>query len=231
MTRQLKPYEEVTKHEPTMRKKALAASALAQKIGYLHIEELPDSQIFESLPIKSFSPNRIIRGNNELFLIREGLIEIWHTRHDTLVKNIGPGVLFGDFPMLGQTMMGTKAITGSPGALVTMIDADAAEEWIKTDPVLIVDILGKRLARVEDEHYRSSFQLADSRIAAYLLELAGEDLTIVGLTHKEIGKKIGLYRETVTNMLDALKLDGIIEVGRMKIVILDKKALKELSEV
>jgi len=231
MIKRPKPPGGVKKHEPTQRKKALTASALAQKIGYLNIEELPDSQIFEALPIKSFSPHRIIRGKDELFLVRQGLVEIWHTRHDTLVKNLGPGVLFGDFPLLGQTMMGTRAITGSPGATITMIDADSAKKWIKSAPLWVVEMLGRRLAKVENDHYRSRFQLADSRIAAYLLELAGEDLTIVGLTHKEIGKKIGLYRETVTNMLDALKLDGIIEVGRMKIVILDKKALKELSEV
>ncbi|MGA9771142.1 MAG: helix-turn-helix domain-containing protein [Blastocatellia bacterium] len=231
MTKRPKPSGGVNKHEPTQRKKVLTASALAQKIGYLRIEELPDSQIFETLPIKSFSPHRIIRGNDELFLIRHGLVEIWHTRHDTLVKNLGPGVLFGDFPLLGQTMMGTKAITGSPGATITMIDADAAKAWIKTDPLLIVETLGRRLARVEDEHYRSCFQLADSRIAAFLLELAGEGSTIVGLAHKDIGKKIGLYRETVTNMLDTLKLNGIIEVGRMKVTILNKSALKELSEM
>src|SRR6185295_2083843 len=173
MTKRPKPHGGVKNHGPTQRKKALTASALAQKIGYLHIEELPDSQIFDALPIKSFSPHRIIRGKDELFLVMHGLVEIWHTRHDTLVKNLGPGVLFGDFPLLGQTMMGTRAITGSPGVTITMIDADAAKEWIKTDPLLIVEMLGKRLAKVEDEHYRSRFQLADSRIAAYLLELAG----------------------------------------------------------
>ena len=231
MTKRPKPPGGVKKHEPTQRKKALTASTLAQKIGYLQVEELPDWQIFESLPTKSFSPHRIIRGKDELFLVRRGLVEIWHTRHDTLVKSLGPGVLFGDFPLLGQTMIGTRAITGSPGATITIIDADTAKEWIKTSPLWVVEMLGRRLARVEGEHYRARFQLADSRIAAYLLELAGEDSTIVGLTHKDIGRNIGLYRETVTNMLDALKLDGVIEVGRMKINILNKKALKELSEL
>ncbi|HST19643.1 MAG TPA: Crp/Fnr family transcriptional regulator [Blastocatellia bacterium] len=231
MTKRPKPPGGVKKHQLTQRKKALTASALAQKIGYLHIEEMPDSQIFETLPTKSFSPHRIIRGKDELFLVRHGLVEIWHTRHDTLVKSLDPGVLFGDFPLLGQTMMGTRAITGNQGATITIIDADTAKEWIKTAPLWVVEMLGKRLAKVEGEHYRSRFQLADSRIAAYLLELAGENSTIVGLTHKDIGRNIGLYRETVTNMLDALKLDGVIEVGRMKIIILDKKALKELSEL
>jgi CRP-like cAMP-binding protein len=221
----------VKKYKPTKRKKALTASALAQKVGYLRIEELPDSNILDTLPTHSFSPHRIIRGKDELFLVKHGLVEIWQTRHDTLVKNLESGALFGDFPMLGQTMMGTQAITGSPGATISVIDDAAAKEWIKTDPLSVLEMLGRRLAKIEDEHYRSRFQLADSRIAALLLELAGENSTIAGLTHGEMGKRIGLYRETVTNMLDALKLNGIIEVGRMRIVILNRRALKELSEL
>lgn len=231
MSKLLKPSGEMKKHEPTDRKKALTASTLAQKVGYLRIEELPGSHIFDRLPTHSFSPHRIIRSKDELFLIKLGLVEIWQTRHDTLVKDLGPGVMFGDFPMLGQTMMGTKAITGSQGASITVIDAAAAKEWIKSNPLSIVGMLGHRLAKIEDEHYRSRFQLADSRIAALLLELAGEHSTITGLTHGEMGRKIGLYRETVTNMLDALKMDRIIEVGRMRIVILNRRALKELSEL
>lgn len=231
MNKRPKPHKGVKKHEPTERKKALTASALAQKIGYLRIEELPDSQIFDALPTKSFNPHRIIRGNDELFLVRQGLVEIWHTQHDTLVKYLDPGVLFGDFPLLGQTMMGTRAITGSLGATITIIDADTARRWIKTDPLWVVEMLGDRLVKVEDDHYRSRFQLADSRIAAFLLERAGEGSTITGLTHSDIGKNIGLYRETVTNMLDALKLDGIIEIGRMKVIILNRRVLKELSEL
>lgn len=231
MNKRPKPHKGVKKHEPTERKKALTASALAQKIGYLHVEDLPDSQIFDALPTKSFNPHRIIRGKDELFIVKQGLVEIWHTQHDTLVKNLGPGVLFGDFPLLGQTMMGTRAITGSPGAIITIIDIDTAKDWIKTDPLWVVEMLGYRLAKIEDDHYRSRFQLADARIAAFLLERAGENSIINGLTHSDIGKKIGLYRETVTNMLDALKLDGIIEVGRMKVIILNRRALKELSEL
>lgn len=86
-------------------------------------------------------------------------------------------------------MLGTKAISGSQGASVAVMKADAAKELIKDDPVLIVGKLGQRLTEVEAEHYRTSFQLADSRIAALLLELAGEGSTVEGLTHYDLGKR------------------------------------------
>jgi CRP-like cAMP-binding protein len=231
MSRRLRPQGEVRKHERSQGTKALAASALAQKIGYLRVEELPNTHMFETLPAQSFSANRIIRGTDKLFLLRHGVVEIWHTSHDTLVKELKPGVLFGDMALLGQTMLGTKAITGTPGATVTVIDADTVKEWIKTAPVPIVEKIGHRLADIEGEHYRSRFQLADSRIAAMLLELAGEGSHVLGLTHEEMGEKIGVYRETVTNMLDAMKSERLIEIGRKRITILDKRALKELSEL
>jgi hypothetical protein len=40
-----------------------------------------------------------------------------------------------------------------------------------------------------------------------------------------------VYRETVTNVLDALKSERIIEVGRKRLTILNKRALVELSEL
>ena len=221
----------VRKHELTRRMKALAASALAQKIGYLRFEDLPDARIFETLPTQSFGANRIIRSKDEPFLLKHGAVEIWHTHHDFLVKELSPGMIFGEMPLLGQSLLGTKAITGTPGATVAVMGVNTAKQWIKTAPIPILEKIGYRLANIEAEHYRSRFQLADSRIAALLLELAGEGSTVLGLTHEEIGEKIGVYRETVTVMLDGMKSERLIEVGRKRITILDKRALRELSEL
>ena len=54
---------------------------------------------------------------------------------------------------------------------------------------------------------------------------------IAGHTHAELGEFLGTYRETITNTLSLVELDGIIQVNRMKITILDKRALRELSEL
>jgi CRP-like cAMP-binding protein len=219
------------KHLVSEKTKALSAASLAQKIGYLHLNDFPHTDILENLPLRSLSPHRIVRCNEELLLIKEGVVEIWHTHHDCLVKELRAGVLFGEMTLLGQTMLETKAIVGTEGAAVSIMDAEAAKEWIKANPILIVEKLGHRLAEIEAHHYRSSFQLADSRVAALLLELVGEGSRVEGLTHEEIGEKIGLYRETVTNVLKAMKVGKLIEVGRKRITILNKRALLELSKM
>jgi CRP-like cAMP-binding protein len=128
-------------------------------------------------------------------------------------------------------MLGTRAITGKQGATVAVMNADAAKGWIESNPVSIFAELGYRLSEVETEHYRSQFQLADSRIAAVLLEIAGHGSIVEGVTHQSLGERLGLYRETVTVVLDAMKLDRLIEVGRMRITILDKRAVREMSEL
>jgi CRP-like cAMP-binding protein len=229
-SRRLAP-QGVRKHVRSERMKELAAVALAQQVGYLRIEDLPGSAVFDKLPTRSFNAHRIIRGKNELFLVKHGLVEIWHTHYDKLVKTLEQGALFGEMPLVGQSMLGTRAITGTPGATVAVMDEAAALRWVEADPALMLRMVGKRLARVEDEHYRSRFQLTDSRIAALLLELAGDDSAVIGVTHEEMGEKIGVYRETVTNILDAMKMEKLVEVGRKRVTILDRRALRELSEL
>ncbi len=219
------------KHILTDRMIALAAAALSRKIGYLRVEEFHGSSIFATLPTKHFDPKRVIRIEDGLYLVSGGVVQIRHSHHDYLVKELTPGALFGDMPLLGQTMLMTNAVAGAEGALVSFMSSDVARDWVWSNPIEILERIGTRLATIEAEQYRSSFQLTDSRVAAFLLELAGEGATVEGMSHEMIGDRLGMYRETVTVALDAMKLDGIVEIGRMKITLLDKRALQELSEL
>jgi CRP-like cAMP-binding protein len=219
------------KHRLTERLRTLAASTLAQKIGYLRAEDFPSSHFFDSLPTQSFSPHRIIRCKDQLYLVKRGLVEVWHTQHDHLIKRLTIGSLFGDLPLLGQTVLVTRAISGEAGATLAVVDFDAAREWLEADSTRVVEKFGPRLADADEQHYRVLFQTADSRIAALLLELAGEGTTIEGLTQAEIGEALGTFRETVAHILNAMRQDRLIDIGRMKITLLDKRAMRDLSEL
>ena len=231
MSRKLTIKQGMRKHARTERMKALAASALAQKVGYLRVEDFPHAEIFDTLPTKSFDARRVIDCEDEMLMIKHGLVEIWHKGYAKLVKTLTPGALFGEMSLMGQSMLRTKAIAGASGASVAVMDEAAALRWVEADPARMMRVVGSRLAKVEVEHYRSRFQLADSRIASLLLELAGKRSTVTGVTYEEIGERLGLYRETVTVMLDGMKLDRLIEVGRKRVTILDRRALRELSEM
>ena len=221
----------IRRHLLTDRMKDLVASSLAQKIGYLKTQNFPGSRIFVSLPIQSFERGRIINCKNSLCLVTRGMVEIYHATHNYFIKRLPVGTLFGEMPLLGQSMLITKALAGEGGAEIGFMDEDTAKRWARTNTLVLLEKIGGRLFEIEEEHYSSRFQLADSRIAGLLLKLAGKESVIEGVSHQELGDRLGLYRETVTVILDAWKLDKLIEVNRMRITILEKRALKELSEL
>ena len=208
--------------------KLLAASTLAQKIGYLKTQDFP-SRFFDDIPTQTFSPHKIIRPKDELFIVESGVVEIWHTRHDMLVSKLQAGTLFGDLPLLGQAMYGTQAISG--GTTLGVMNLELLTERVKESPIEILEKIGPRLIRAETDHYRTAFQTTDIRLAALLLGLAGETSVIEGYGHEELSQRLGVYRETVTTTMQGMKANGLIRVGRKQITIRDWKALKELSEL
>ena len=54
--------------------------------------------------------------------------------------------------------------------------------------------------------------------------------TITGLTHQDLAESVGTYRETATQVLNDLKSQGLIEIGRKRITILDREGLEEVAE-
>ena len=208
----------------TEKTKALAAKSLAQRIGYLRIK-LPD------LSIQTFNAHKIIRPKDQLFIVRQGTVEIWNTQQDMLVTELGQDSIFGDMPLLGQTMLGAQAIAGSGGVDVSVMDAEQIAEWVNSSLLSVLQEIGPRFAHLQADHYRTQFYTVECRLAALLLDLAGNDSVITGLTHGDLGDQLGTYRETVTMSLKDFRKDKIIETGRMKIKLLNKKALKELCEL
>jgi CRP-like cAMP-binding protein len=218
------------KHAFADKRKVLAARSLAQKIGYLRARDFPSS-LFDNLPTRIINAHRILRPKDELFIVQNGVVEIWHSYHDLLVTELGPGSLFGEMSLLGQTMLGCQAIAGPRGVTVCIVNVERVTECMKAPPLNILQELGRRLVLMEGEHYRATFQTVESRLAGLLLELAGADSSVKGFTHEELGERIGAYRETVTNALDAMRVDRLIEIGRKRIGVLDKRALQELSQL
>jgi CRP/FNR family transcriptional regulator, cyclic AMP receptor protein len=210
--------------------KALAAATLAQKIGYLKTEAFPSS-FFDDISTQTFNAHKIIRPKDKLFIVEEGIVEIWHTPHDMLVTKLHAGTLFGDMPLLGQSMYGCQAIAGSGGVTLGVVSLKRVDEWVKEAPRSILEEIGPRLIHIETEHYRVGFQSTSARLAALLLELTGESSMVAGYGHEELSQRLGVYRETVTMTMRAMKESRLIEIGRKRITILDKRALEQMSEL
>ena len=74
------------------------------------------------------------------------------------------------------------------------------------------------------------FMSMDKRLAIFLLDEVTENGTdMVVMTHEQIARHLGSAREVITRMLKHFSSDGIIEVTRKGIRVLDKKKLRDIA--
>ncbi len=74
------------------------------------------------------------------------------------------------------------------------------------------------------------FMSVDKRLAIFLIDEAnrtGSD--IIELTHEQIAKYMGSAREVVSRMLKYFSNEGLVEVNRKGVKIIDKKRLRDLT--
>ena len=74
------------------------------------------------------------------------------------------------------------------------------------------------------------YKSVPARIAATLLRLSGDDGAAVRLSHQDIADMVGTYRETATRILNEMRSEGLVELKRMLIQIVDRNGLEELAE-
>ena len=74
------------------------------------------------------------------------------------------------------------------------------------------------------------FMSMDKRLAIFLLdEITENKVDVVALTHEQIARHLGTAREVITRMLKHFSADGIVEVTRKGIKVIDKKKLQDIA--
>ena len=70
----------------------------------------------------------------------------------------------------------------------------------------------------------------DKRLAILLLdEIQANGTDTVSMTHEMMARHLGTAREVVTRMLKHMASDGIVEVGRKGVTVLDKNKLRSIA--
>ena len=164
-----------------------------------------------------------------LFLLRQGRVQLYRISPEgkkLVIATLGPGALFGEMALLGQQMHNASIMVMSRADLERLILSDA------TIGRRILALTHKRLSDAEARLEDMAFKGIPARLASLLLRLAAEqgDASISGLTHQDLAETIGTYRETATQVLNELKADGLIEIGRKRITILDAERLRKIAE-
>jgi CRP/FNR family transcriptional regulator, cyclic AMP receptor protein len=172
-----------------------------------------------------------------LFLLKKGRVQLYRISPDgkkLVIATIGPGSIFGEMALIGQGMHNTFAEATEDCELLVMSREDV-EHLLITKPrvaLRIFEALGTRLKETESRVEEIAFKGIPARLASLLLQLAEErgTQTITGLTHQDLGERIGTYRETTTQTLNMFKSEGLIDIGRKRITLLDVDGLQEIAE-
>jgi CRP/FNR family cyclic AMP-dependent transcriptional regulator len=218
------------------------------KIGYLHMvdifQDLSEAEMEELDRVTTMTTAR--RGkilympedtSEVLFMLKKGQIQLYRISPDgkkLVIATLGPGAIFGEMALIGQGMHNSFAEATEDSAILVM-NRDDVERLLMTKPnvaLRIVEVLGKRLKEAEVRFEEIAFKGIPARLASLLLQLADreESDTITGLTHQDLGEQIGTYRETTTQTLNTFKAEGLIDIGRKRIRILDRRGLERIAE-
>lgn len=174
-----------------------------------------------------------------LFLLKKGRVQLYRIAPNgkkLVVATLGPGTIFGEMSLVGQGMHNTFAEAVDECVLCVMSRSDV-ERLVQEKPQVafrFVEAMGNRLTQLESRLEDIAFKSIPARLASLLLRLDEEQggrHIIVGYTHQDFSEMLGTYRETVTQTLNDFKADGIIDIGRKKVNLLDLDKLYLLAEI
>jgi CRP/FNR family transcriptional regulator, cyclic AMP receptor protein len=226
-----------------------AMSATSSKLDYLQtvdiFQDLTAEQmkdVEEAVPMFTCEPGRSFYRASEpsevLFILKKGEVVLSRVNEDgkrLITATLKAGTVFGEMPLIGQHMHYSEAEALTDCLICSMSRRDVLD-LIGRYPVIglrIAEVLSQRLRDAEERLEEMAFQGLRERLASLLLRLAGEtdwrgNPVIKGLTHQHLAEILGTYRETISTTLSEFKADGVIEVGRKRITIVDPEGLRAM---
>ncbi|MBI9075021.1 MAG: Crp/Fnr family transcriptional regulator [Desulfatibacillum sp.] len=157
----------------------------------------------------------------------EGKEQIFHV--------FGPGEPFGEVPVFSggsypanaQALVKTQCLYFSRKGIVNLIN--------QSPPIALnmLAVLAKRLREFTVQVENLSLKEVDGRVAGYLLHMAAEqghdDLVILHISKAHLASLLGTIPETLSRSLARLRDNGLIQVDKREIRLLDRQGLQDCS--
>ena len=169
-----------------------------------------------------------------LFILKTGLVNLYVIASDgrKLVTGVvQPGTIFGEMALVKESLRGHFAEAAEESLLCHM-DRSAVEHMVLTHPRIglnLLALLSRRLRGAHEEIEQVVFKSVTMRLADLLVRLVADQGGILTITHQEIADRLGVYRETITKILDRFQTDGLIRLRRQQIQVIDAGKLRLLS--
>jgi CRP/FNR family cyclic AMP-dependent transcriptional regulator len=170
------------------------------------------------------------------YIVRTGNISIILNSSDgreMVINEMHSGDLFGELGILTKKSRSTSAIARTKSELL-VIPRQAFLNVVEQEPQLALRMLEMTANRLQASGTRESalaFMDAQARLARLLLELEAEEKEkgYVTISQEELAHHTGLIRQTVAKALGKWRRAGWLITGRGRILILNRKALRQLE--
>jgi CRP/FNR family cyclic AMP-dependent transcriptional regulator len=209
---------------------------------YEVLQSLPATerqQVLARCPPQHFEPGAVLVNEGEdgdaFYLIESGRIAVRVTTPAGDVSTLsvlGAGQAFGELALVGDRRRTATGIALEPVTTLTMSRElfDSLRRRFPGMDSLLVDILASRVDRLSHELLEALYLPADVRLARRLLALAGvyraaAGPVVVPLTQDDIAGIVGTTRPTANQMLKKLAAEGIIELSRGRVTVIDVHGL------
>jgi len=169
------------------------------------------------------------------YIVAEGKVKV--LKHSSLGKEFiiaffGPGEMFGEvavfenkpYPASAQAITETKLVGVQRDDFLSFL-ADRPQVALR-----IISVLAGRLRDAQGRLRDIAGERVEQRLASVLLMLSAKLGLTLPFTRQEIADMVGTTTETAIRIISQLKDRGIISTVRGKVIILDEKKLRLLSE-
>ncbi len=90
----------------------------------------------------------------------------------------------------------------------------------------VFHLFSERIAELMALVEEVAFSRLDQRLAKLLLAREGE---VINATHQQLAEELGSVREIVSRLLKGFAVEGLVELGRERIAVLDRAGLKAIA--
>jgi CRP/FNR family transcriptional regulator len=206
---------------------------------------LPQDQLDDLVTIavyKDFKKGHLIFSEgdeaNGFYVVIDGLVKIFKLSvegKEHILHMFGPGEPFGEVPVFAGQDFPAHAEAVSKSRLI-FFPKDAFTALILENPSLALNmlaVLSMRLRQFTVKIEHLSLKEVPGRLAAYLLylseEKASESAVDLNISKQQLAALLGTIPETLSRILAKMTKQGLIQVDRRHIQILDRPGLEDLA--
>ncbi len=175
---------------------------------------------------------------DSVFLLGEGRIRLCSITPDgkqAILAFVEPGEVFGELALFDSGNHEERAEAATT-ATVILLPGEDVRRFMENCPSLAIGVtklIGFRRARIERRLRALLFRSNRDRLIQLLVELAeqyGKKHSLgveigIPLSHQELASIIGATRESVTMILGNLQTEGLLQISRQRLLLLDIRRL------